>query len=152
VLKDLLRRRPDVGHNYAPYGQLLQELGDRPGALAAMTKGVAILREAVRLRPDDADAHMALGAALAFRGDVAKATSVLRTAIQPRPDVAKTRCNLGLALLGRTGPAPRPGSRLAPGRAEDLVQDPRCGPVRGTRCGAQGPGALEDRSRPGGPA
>ena len=69
VFEDLLRRRPDDGRNWACYGRLLQERGDRAGSAAALEKGVAILREAIRLRPDDANAHSDLGFALDYPGE-----------------------------------------------------------------------------------
>ena len=98
VFEDLLRRRPDDGRNYAYYGQLLRERGDRPGSLAAVAKGVAIFREAVRLGPDDTDAHTGLAFALTIAGKRAEAAAEFRTAIRLRPDDAQAYSNLGAIL------------------------------------------------------
>ncbi len=51
--------------------------GDLPGAIAAC-------REAIRLRPDDAEAHSNLGVALAGSGDLPGAIAAYREAIQLR--------------------------------------------------------------------
>ena len=99
VFEDLLRRRPDDGRNWASYGQLLQERGDRPGSVAALGKGVAILRETVRLRPDDAKARSDLGFALTVQGKLAEAADALRIAIRLRPDDADPYTNLGAILI-----------------------------------------------------
>ena len=99
VFEGLLRRRPDDGRNWASYGQLLQKRGDRTGSVAALGKGVAILRETVRLRPDDAKARSDLAFALTAQGKPAEAAAEFRTAIRLRPDDAYSYISLGAILI-----------------------------------------------------
>ena len=64
VFADLVRLRPGNGRHWGCYGKLLKDRGDRAGADAALEKAVAALREAIRVKPDDAEAHANLGFAL----------------------------------------------------------------------------------------
>ena len=72
--------------------------------LAAMLQArgdVAALGEyeaAVKLKPDDAVANNALGAALVGAGDVERGIGNLRTALKTRPEYFDARYNLGIAL------------------------------------------------------
>jgi tetratricopeptide (TPR) repeat protein len=56
---------------------------------------------AVRLRPQDAVANNALGAALVAAGHPAQGVEYLRTALKARPDYFEGHYNLGLALAGQ---------------------------------------------------
>ena len=66
-------------------------------------------REAIRLRPDLAQAHNELGNALTDAGQFAEAATEYAEAVRLAPDFAEARNNIGTALLrqGRTGEALR---------------------------------------------
>ncbi len=68
---------------------------------------IAELREAIRLRPDDAVAHNNLGWNLASQGKTDEAIAEYRKAIRLRPDYAVAHNNLGGTLkdLGKTDEA-----------------------------------------------
>jgi len=68
---------------------------------------VPILRDAVRLSPDDAECHSTLGIALRAVGRSPEAIEELQIALRLRPDLAVAQYNLGLAFLhaGRTAEA-----------------------------------------------
>ena len=74
------RRRYDLG-------SLLLELG-------AFAPATAALREAVRLRPDYAEAHNNLGIALASQGLIGEAVGHWKEALRIKPDFADARVNL----------------------------------------------------------
>jgi Tfp pilus assembly protein PilF len=62
-------------------------------------EAIAEYREAIRLKPDDDDAHSNLGGILCdVRHDYAGAEAEFRAAIQLRPDYAVVHANLGKAL------------------------------------------------------
>src|SRR5207244_2809347 len=56
-------------------------------------------REAIRLRPDFAEAHIGLGDALGGQGKYAKAGAEFREALRLRHDYPEAHCGLGFALL-----------------------------------------------------
>ncbi|MEP7343441.1 MAG: tetratricopeptide repeat protein, partial [Acidobacteriota bacterium] len=56
------------------------------------------LRAAIRLKPDFAEAHNALGMALGQQGQADEALNAFREALRLRPDFAEAHANLGLAL------------------------------------------------------
>jgi Flp pilus assembly protein TadD len=102
VFQDLVRLRRDNGRHWGCYGRLLKDRGDRAGAAAALEKAVAALREAIRLKPDDAGAHNSLGAVLCdVKRDYTGAEVEFREAIRLEPDLASAHFNLGIALRGR---------------------------------------------------
>jgi eukaryotic-like serine/threonine-protein kinase len=98
VFGDLLQQQPGDSCNWACYGRLLGERDDRAGSAAALEKSVALAREDIRLRPDDAHAHSNLGLALGFQGKQAEAVDAFRNAIRLEPNVASHHVNLGVAL------------------------------------------------------
>lgn len=59
------------------------------------------MREAIRLKPDDAEAHYNLGVALRARADLDGAITEYREAIRLKPDDAETHYNLGIALRAK---------------------------------------------------
>ncbi len=60
---------------------------------------MAAARTAIRLRPDDVNAHNILGLALLKQGKLDEAVAECRTAIRLRPDFAEAHTKLSLALL-----------------------------------------------------
>jgi protein O-mannosyl-transferase len=70
-------------------------------------EAISQLQEAVRLKPDYADAHIDLGVALLNQGQTGGAISQFQEAIRLEPDYAEAHNNLGIALLnqGQTGEA-----------------------------------------------
>ena len=71
-------------------GAALMEAGDLPSALTVM-------REAVALTPDSAEAHNDLGVALASLGSVAEAREHFRRAVELAPEFTEARQNLARA-------------------------------------------------------
>ena len=71
IFRDLTSQPAPPEQSSRDLGCLAQFLKDRgrPGAEEAYRRAVAALREAVRLRPDDAEAHRLLGEALKGTGD-----------------------------------------------------------------------------------
>jgi tetratricopeptide (TPR) repeat protein len=75
--------------------------GTPPAAAAGpaeLAKAIAEYREAIRLKPDYAEAHNNLGNALAGKGQLDKAIAEFREAIRLKPDYPLAHCNLGHAL------------------------------------------------------
>jgi len=60
-------------------------------------------REAMRIKPDSADAHNNLGVALLSTGQIAAAVGQYREAVELKPEFTEARYNLclGLELLGQ---------------------------------------------------
>jgi Flp pilus assembly protein TadD len=58
-------------------------------------------REAIRLKPDDAQAHNKLGHALAREGRTDEALGQFREAVRLKPGYAEAQNNLGVALAGK---------------------------------------------------
>ena len=98
IFRDLTQRRPDNGRHWVCLGVLLGNRGDRAESDVALEKAVAILRAAVRLKPDDTAAHSNLGLALSNQGKLAEAIAEYREAIRLKPDDAVAHTNLGGAL------------------------------------------------------
>ena len=87
---------------------------------------MAALREAIRLKPDYAPAHLSLGVALATKGRLDEAIAAYREAIRLRPNDAESHFRLGQALfevgfLDDAVAAYREATRLDPDAA-----DPHC--------------------------
>ena len=64
-------------------------------------EAIAICREGLRVNPDDAAAHCALGVAFAMQRKPDEAIAAFRAAVKIRPDFAEAYNNLG-AVLGST--------------------------------------------------
>jgi tetratricopeptide (TPR) repeat protein len=109
------RRAPSFGPAFVELGRARLLLGDAPGALDALRKGVQLMpdepeaagrtREAIaeyetRVRMDDGDAraHSDLGTALLATQDLERAVSELERAVQLDPQRAAFHSNLGYAL------------------------------------------------------
>ena len=61
-------------------------------------EAIAAFREAIRLKPDYAEAHSSLGLALGMQGKLVEAIAAYREAIRSKADYAEAHCNLGAAL------------------------------------------------------
>ena len=91
-LQQALTNKKDAAEGYVVLGRLLGVAGaDSPQVIAAF-------QEAIRLKPDDAPAHNALGLVYVQTGDDEKATAEFRAAIKLRPDYADAHQNLGAVL------------------------------------------------------
>ena len=64
-------------------------------------EAIAICRQGLRVNPDDAAAHCALGVAFAMQRKPDEAIAAFRAAVKIRPDFAEAYNNLG-AVLGST--------------------------------------------------
>jgi tetratricopeptide (TPR) repeat protein len=98
VFHDLTRILSGNGRHWGCLGSLLQDRGDRDGAKVALQEAVVALREAIRLKSDDARARDNLGLALRTQGKLSEAIAEFREASRLRPDDAKTHTHLGNAL------------------------------------------------------
>ena len=77
----------------------------RREAEEVLARAVSAGREAVRLRPQDARAHVSLGNALAEQGKEDEAIAAYREAVRLEPDSARPHGNLGHALADQRTPA-----------------------------------------------
>jgi Flp pilus assembly protein TadD len=84
--EDLADLRPENGWHWVCLGNLRQERSDRAGAAVALGKAVTALREAIRLKPDDAWVHDALGITLLAQGKVSEAVAPHREAMRLNRD------------------------------------------------------------------
>ena len=75
------------------------ENGLRAYEAGRRTEAIAEYREAVRLKPDAAEAHNSLGAVLYNVGEAEAAIQEYRRALRLNPDLAEAHNNLGVALL-----------------------------------------------------
>ena len=73
----------------------------RPERQGKLDEAIAAYREAIRLKPDDAEAHYNLGIALSGQGKLDEAIAEYREAIRLKPDYAEAHYNLGIALDGQ---------------------------------------------------
>ena len=88
-----------------------------------LDEAIAAFRQAIRLKPDLAEAHSGLGDALAAQGKLDEAISACRQAIRAKPDLAAAHSSLGntLAAQGKLDeaiPAYRQAIRIKPEFAE----------------------------------
>jgi tetratricopeptide (TPR) repeat protein len=99
VFRDLTRLRSENGRHWGCLCVLLTKQGDRAAAETALQMAVTTQREAIRLRPDDAAAHFALGLVLCDGAhDYTAAAAEFREVIRLKPDLAEAHSNLGNAL------------------------------------------------------
>jgi tetratricopeptide (TPR) repeat protein len=98
-------------------------LGNALSRQGKVDEAIAAYREAIRLRPDFAQAHTYLGDTLLTQGKTAEAIAAYREAIRLKPDDAKANCNLS-EVLRISGDLPgaiavcREGIRVRPDLAE----------------------------------
>ncbi len=98
VFRELVDGRPENARNLACLGTHLKEIGRSADAGPFYERAVVAAREAIRLRPDDANANEHLGLALAGQGKQDEALAAFREALRLRPHDANAHNNLGTAL------------------------------------------------------
>ena len=92
-------------------------------ARGEMMAATVALRDALRLRPDLAEARASLGLALYAMGDLDGAVEELRGLLRVRPDLAEARLTLAAALVARQDwPAARAELETALAAQPDLLQ------------------------------
>ena len=105
-------------------GSVLMEAGDKAESIAQLTEGV-------RLSPQSAEAHNALGEAYSSFGEVNSARPEFERAVALNPEFAQAHANLGSTLLqaGENDAAAKylPGPfRQWPWRRLDVGQERSC--------------------------
>jgi tetratricopeptide (TPR) repeat protein len=99
------------------------DLGRALLARGEMVAATVALREALRLKPDLAEARASLGLALYAMGDLDAAVEELRGLLRVRPDLAEARLTLAAALVARQDwPAARAELETALAVQPDLLQ------------------------------
>jgi tetratricopeptide (TPR) repeat protein len=98
VFRDLRRLRPGNAKHLTCLGKALKHRGLSREANEALEAAVAAGREQIRLKPEDASAHMNLGGALNAQGKQEEAIAEYREAIRLKPDDVYAHNNLGAAL------------------------------------------------------
>ena len=124
--RDAIRLQPDLAQAHSNLGDALTSPGEagrgrrriphrhpaparrrrgpqqprrRPDGPGEGGRGRRRIPHAIRLKPDDAEAHFNLGAALAGQGKVAEAVAEYRTAIRLQPDLVIAHFTLGFRLV-----------------------------------------------------
>jgi Flp pilus assembly protein TadD len=92
--QDALAREPRSANARANLGQIRYEQGASLLESRRFGEAATLLREAVDLMPDSAEAHNDLGVALASTGNVVEATEHFRQAVALAPEFAEARRNL----------------------------------------------------------
>jgi Flp pilus assembly protein TadD len=107
-LRDALRMDPQAERGYHLLGLVIfmqaeaQKSTDRAGAAARFREAAGHFQTAVKLKPDNADAHRCLARALDELGETDEAVEHLRLAIVCRPEQHAGHLHLG-EILARTG-------------------------------------------------
>jgi Flp pilus assembly protein TadD len=98
--RDTVEKRPDNPRAHSTLGQLLQQTGQLPEAIAQD-------EEALRLKPNYAQAHNNLGVALCESGKISEGLAQFDEALRIKPNFAEACYNLGatLQLSGRNSEA-----------------------------------------------
>src|SRR5215471_13574863 len=91
-LRQAISAKPDQGDAYRVLGRLLGASG------ASASQVITAFQEAIRLRPDDAEARNSIGLVYVQSGEDEKAIAAFREAIKLRPDYADAHQNLGAVL------------------------------------------------------
>jgi len=80
----------------------------------SVAEAISLLQEAIRLKPDYAEAHNGLGLLLARKGRTDEAIAHFQEAVRLRPGDAAARKNLDNALAFRAGSSKQPSSPNPP--------------------------------------
>jgi eukaryotic-like serine/threonine-protein kinase len=104
----LMDLQPPQHQKAIPYFTAALAIRKSPGAYVnlslclrktdAFDESIAVVQQAIRLKPDFAMAHINLGAALQKRGQLAEAKAAYQEAIRLQPDQARAYTHLGAAL------------------------------------------------------
>ena len=81
------------------YSYTQNELGMKLSEAGKPTEGIAHFEQAVRLKPDYAEAHYNLGIALGLAGRIPEAIAHYEQALRIKPDYAEAHNNLGTVLM-----------------------------------------------------
>jgi protein O-GlcNAc transferase len=116
LISQAIRRNGKNPFYFCNLGLALRDLG-------MVDESIAACREAVRIKPDLAEAHTNLGLALRDKGRLDEAVAAFREAIRIKPDLAEAHSNLGDALrsqgnLDEAAVACRTAIRIRPTYAE----------------------------------
>src|SRR5882672_7587279 len=118
------------------------DLGRALLARSEMVAATVALREALRLKPDLAEARASLGLALYAMGDLDAAVEELRGLLRVRPDLAEARLTLAAALVARQDwPASPISCRLT-------TRSASCATLRAISPGPSRPTAASWRASP----
>jgi tetratricopeptide (TPR) repeat protein len=101
VFQELVRLRPGIGRHLSCLGGELVIRGRSDEAAPVLERAVGLLRETIRLNPENMQAHNNLGLALKAQGKFEEAIAVYRIAAKLRPDYALPHRNCGLALFAQ---------------------------------------------------
>ncbi len=102
VFRDLIRLSPGNARHLQCLGEALEAKGLSREAGEMFEAAVASARESIRLRPNGANAHHALGAILCdCKRDYPAAEAEFRTAIRLMPEAAHAHFSLGNALMAQ---------------------------------------------------
>src|SRR5713101_408639 len=116
-------RPPVVAPPAAADPARILDLGRALLARGETVEATVALREALRLKPDLAEARASLGLALYAMGDLDAAVEELRGLLSVRPDLAEARLTLAAALVARQDwPAARAELETALAVSPDLLQ------------------------------
>jgi len=105
VFQDLGRLRPKNGRHLTCWGSSLMARGRTKEGAEVLDAAIAEYREAIRIKPDLAEAHASLGIALQNQGKLAEAIAEFREAIRLKPDLVGAHTNVGNALRKQGKPA-----------------------------------------------
>jgi serine/threonine-protein kinase len=98
VFQELTRLRPDFGRHFMCLATALKSQGRAQEASVALDAAIALLREHIRQRPEDAAAHDNLATALLRQSRLEESIAEYREAIRLRPESGKLHDSLGDAL------------------------------------------------------
>jgi protein O-mannosyl-transferase len=79
-----------------------------------MDEAISQYQQAIRLTPDNVDAHYNLGMAFYQQGRTDEAIRQFQAALRLKPDYANARKSLDVLLPAGAGSPPQPGASAAP--------------------------------------
>jgi tetratricopeptide (TPR) repeat protein len=105
-----LRLLQDYAEDYFNLGIDFDKRGQETEAIRCYQVAILYYQLAVRLKPDQADAHNHLGIVLARKGQTDEAIEQFREALRLQPDNADARRNLEAVLAAKARSSPPPGA------------------------------------------
>jgi spermidine synthase len=92
-----------VANFYRDCPNMLHQMGFELCNMGSLDEGIALLKQAITIKPDFAEAHNNLGVALAKQGRQDEAIAHFMQAIAIKPDFAEAHNNLNIALRSGAG-------------------------------------------------